>query len=265
MKILLKIMYDGSGYCGFQYQPTGRSIQGVLTECVSKAFGLSCLVTGCSRTDAGVHALGYCALVEPQDKSVALTEWCSVPDGKIHRLLNVVLPDDICVIGAARIDADFHPRYNAIGKEYLYKFRDAVYPDPFTVGKAYHVKRPLGEEELAKMNEAAKFIVGRHDFASFMASGSSITDTVREIYSLEVRRASEFDVEMRISGNGFLYNMVRIIAGTLLDVAYGKISPAELPEIIESKDRSLAGATAPAHGLYLSQVFYDREIEFSAN
>ncbi len=264
MKILLKIMYDGSGYCGFQYQPTGKSIQGVLTECVSKAFGMPCLVTGCSRTDAGVHALGYCAMVEPSDKLLRESCWCTVPAEKIHRMLNVYLPDDICVVGAAYVEGDFHPRYNATGKEYVYRFRDAVCPDPFTVGRVYQVKRPIGEAELAKMNEAAKFIVGKHDFASFMASGSSVTDTVREVYSLEVDRIGEFDVEIRISGNGFLYNMVRIIAGTLLDVAYGKINPAEMEKIINSKDRSTAGTTAPAHGLYLSQVFYDRKIEFSA-
>ena len=265
MKLLLKIAYDGSAYHGFQYQPNAVSIQEVLTESVYKAFGMECTVTGCSRTDAGVHALGFCAAVEPKDESLKGDSWCTVPSSKVHRLLNMHLPDDIAVIGCARVDDNFHPRYNAVAKEYVYKLCDSVFPDPFKRDRVYHIKKHLTDRHIKIMNDLGALLLGKHDFSGFMAQGSSVKDTVRTIYELKVVRTSETEVTLTVKGDGFLYNMVRIITGTLLDAAWGRITAEDIKCALTECDRSSAGFTVPAHGLYLNKVEYGEKIEFLAD
>lgn len=170
MKLLLKIMYDGAGYSGYQSQPTLPSVQTALTKAVSDSFGYRCTVTGCSRTDAGVHALGFCAAVEPYGEHES--DWLHIPVGKVHRALARFLPDDISVCAEAAVDDDFHPRYSVKSKKYIYRMYDSVYDDPFLRGRAWHLKRPLSDDGLRRMNDAAQYLIGRHDFTSFMATGS---------------------------------------------------------------------------------------------
>ena len=152
MKLLLKIMYDGRAYHGFQVQPNGISVQEALCTAGEKFFGFPVAVTGCSRTDSGVHALGFCAAVSPRDKALSRTEWCTVPAAKLHRAMAPYLPDDISVIAAAQVEDDFHPRYCAVEKEYIYKIWDAPYKDPFLRGRAYMTLRQLSDDDIARMN-----------------------------------------------------------------------------------------------------------------
>ncbi len=258
MKLLLKIMFDGTGYAGYQAQTERKSVQTTLTDAVSACFGRRCTVTGCSRTDSGVHALGFVIVVEPFGEHEA--NWLHIPVGRVHRALSAHLPRDISVCGEAAADDDFHPRYSAKRKTYTYKMYDSPHADPFRRDRAWHLRRPFSDGMIAAMNEAAGHIVGRHDFTSFMASGSKITDAVREVYSLSVRRDERGMLELSVKADGFLYNMVRIITGTLVDVAYGTISEDDIPKILSSRDRTKAGRTAPACGLYLADVEYDRQI-----
>lgn len=262
MKIVIKVRYDGAAFCGSQVQPGVPTVQGVLTEAARTVFGFDCDVTGCSRTDAGVHALSYIATVAPRERRD--DGWCSVPVGKIHRAFNAVLPESIAVAGAAEIDDSFHPRYDVLEKRYIYKIRDGVVRDPFLVGRAWQINRRLTDDRLAIMRRAAEKIVGRHDFACFMAAGSSVGSTVRTVTRAEVARTSPDTVEISVSADGFLYNMVRIITGTLVDAAFGRIDPETVLDVIESKDRTRAGQTAPAAGLYLADVDYGRKIDFEA-
>lgn len=259
MKLLLKIMYDGQGYSGYQAQPTLPSVQTALTAAISECFGFRCTVTGCSRTDAGVHALGFCAAVEPYGEHE--DDWLKIPVGKVHRALSRFLPADISVCGEATVEGDFHPRYSVKSKKYIYRMYDLLYDDPFLRGRAWQLKHPLTDEGIARMNEAAKYLVGKHDFTSFMASGSKITDAVRTIYSLEVERKGEI-VELSVSADGFLYNMVRIITGTLVDCAAHTFEPYDIEKILSACDRTKAGKTAPPDGLYLAEVEYDRPIQW---
>ena len=257
MKLMLKLRYDGTAYCGYQAQPDKPSIQRVLTDAVSACFGFPCTVTGCSRTDSGVHALGFCAAVEPVNAENRIT----IPTGRVHRALRRFLPADISVCGEADVPDDFHPRYSVIRKEYLYRMYDTVWDDPFETTRAWHLKHPVTDEGLARMNRAAAHIVGHHDFTSLMAAGSKIVDAHRTVYSLNVRRTGDF-LDLRVSADGFLYNMVRIITGTLADCAYGVFEPDDMKAILEAKDRAKAGKTAPPHGLYLAEVTYDRPVEW---
>ena len=255
MKLLLKVMYDGSSFAGYQAQPGVRTVQGVLTEAVSATLGFPCTVTGCSRTDAGVHALGFCCAVEPRDENLRSTEWMRIPVGRFHRALANHLPEDISVCAEAEVMDDFHARYNVISKEYVYRMYDTAGTDPFMRQRAWHLKRQITDEGISRMRSAAEHIVGRHDFTSFMASGSKITDATRTVYSLSVERVGGA-IELRISADGFLYNMVRILTGTLIEVGRGKRVPEDVKEIINAQDRGAAGFTAPAQGLFLVEVDY---------
>lgn len=262
MKLLLKIMYDGTEYSGYQAQRGSRTVQSMLTECISECFGMRMNVTGCSRTDAGVHATGFCAAVEPYAELNRGDGWLKIPVGRVHRALFEYLPDDISVCGEAQVGDDFHPRYCAVSKSYIYKMYDSPYSDPFLKNRAWHLNRSLTDSGIELMNEAAGHIIGKHDFTSFMTTGSKITDAKRTVYSLDVMRHGGI-VEFHISADGFLYNMVRIIAGTLVDCTQAVYKPDDIEKIIKARDRSAAGRTAPACGLYLNEVRYDREINWT--
>ena len=263
MKILLKLKFDGSAYCGFQAQANGRAIQNILTDSFSRVLGFPCAVTGCSRTDSGVHAKAFCAALAPADIRVG-DNWCPVPISKFHRVVNRFLPEDISVIAAAVVADDFHPRYNVISKEYEYRIYDTPARDPFLNGRAYHAVRRISADDEILMNEICSAFVGKHDFSGFMATGSKITDPVRTVFNASVRREPDDILVFRVEADGFLYNMVRIMTGTLLDVVYGSRSLGNVLTAIRTGDRTKAGFTAPSAGLYLSNVLYDREINWLA-
>ncbi len=246
MKLLLKIAYDGRNYCGWQVQKNGTSIQGELCRAASEVYHETVKVTGCSRTDSGVSAKEYFCTLELSENAP------SVPLDRLPTALNVKLNEDITVYSATSVSDDFHARYSVESKTYEYVIDNGEQRDPFLKGRAWYLKKPLDEQ---KMDRAAKAFIGRKDFAAFMASGSSVTDTVRCVKYAEVVREGR-NVIFRVSADGFLYNMVRIMVGTLTDVSAGKIQENEIEEIIESKDRGRAGMTAPPDGLYLCQVVY---------
>ena len=247
MNYFAKIKYLGTGFHGFQVQPDLRTVQGELNAALNEAFGLPCKVTGCSRTDAGVHANEFCLKVE--------CDGGTIPADKLPIAVARFLPEDLSLFYAKECDEDFHPRYDVREKEYLYRIMNTRIYDPFEYGRAWFLSRPITDKGLALMNEACGHFVGKKDFSTFMAEGSDVEDTVRKVTSLTVEREGDL-INIRISADGFLYNMVRIIVGTLTEVAFGRISPDDIPTIIESKDRSKAGMTAPAEGLYLNKVKY---------
>lgn len=263
MKILLKIQYIGAAYSGFQCQKNKTAVQNVLTDAAEKVFGVRCNVTGCSRTDAGVHALGFCCTVSPCEDSAEA--WCRIPVAKIHRAFREFLPEDISVIAAAEMPDGFHPRYSAKGKSYIYRIWDAPFENPFEKGRSMRCIFPITAEKEEKMRSAANLFLGKHDFSSFMASGSKITDAVRCVTNVNLYRETGGALVFSVSADGFLYNMVRIMAGTLVDVAAGRIEPEDIEKIISCRDRSLAGSTAPAYGLYLNEVFYEDKINWQCN
>ncbi len=248
MKILLKISYLGTPYAGFQVQNNAPTVQSTLQDGVERVFGARYAVTGCSRTDSGVHADAFYCTVDAEGYGGTLLQ---TPE-RIPDAMNAVLPDSIAVLEAREVPADFHPRYSVISKEYRYLIHNSRAKDPFLTERAYHYKRPL---DVALMQQAADHMVGEHDFAAFMASGSKVVDTVRCIHACQVERDGD-RVTVCISANGFRYNMVRIIVGTLIAVSERKLAPQDIPAVIESRDRSRAGSTAPAHGLYLHSVAY---------
>ncbi len=245
-RILLKIRYNGASFVGWQVQKNGLSVQEQLQDAIEKVFGTRVGVTGCSRTDSGVHALEYCCCFDPP-RPMELR--------RIPLALNAALPDTVSVLSCQRVPADFHPRYDAVAKEYVYKFYDGIAPDPFKKGLAYHERKIL---DVDLMDRAAQCFLGTHDFKGFMSTGSKIEETTRTIYDSRVERR-DHEIIFRVVGNGFLYHMVRIMAGTLLFVAMGKINSEDLPRIIASGERSSAGKTLPAHGLYLSRVYYEEK------
>lgn len=247
MKYFAKIRFLGTDFSGFQVQPDKRTVQGELTNAFSEYFSSAVKITGCSRTDSGVHANEFCITVE--------AEGASTPADKLPLALAKHLPSDISLIYAKEAPCDFHPRYDCVGKEYLYRIYNARVNSPFEVDRAFFLPRIISKEGIAKMRDAARYFLGEHDFASFMASGSDVESTVRRIEYLNIEKNGDV-IEIRVFANGFLYNMVRIIVGTLVEVGLGRFSVNEVEEIILAKDRSRAGMTAPASGLYLNRVDY---------
>ena len=246
VRLLLKIAYNGSGYCGWQVQKNGKSVQGELCRAAEEAYSCKISVTGCSRTDSGVHATEYyCTLDIPENAP-------RIPTERVPSALNVRLDESVTVYEATEVSEDFHARYSVKKKTYEYVIDNGYYRDPFLFKRAWHIKTPLDEK---KMNEAARAFVGRYDFSAFMASGSEIEDATRTVFDAEVERVGS-KVLFRVTADGFLYNMVRIMMGTLADVSCGRISVSDIHEIIKSRDRKNAGATAPADGLYLKHVEY---------
>lgn len=255
MKLFLKLAFLGTNYHGYQVQENGDTIQARLNAATEQLFGFPCDVVGCSRTDSGVHAEMFCVTVAKQgEPSLPIT----IPVEKVPVAMNSFLPSDISVLGARMVADDFHARYDVVSKEYEYKIWNGESKNPFLADRAHYLPKNVSDETLTKMNLAADAFVGTHDFSSFMAQGSKITDARRTVHYADVRREGDMLI-FRVAADGFLYNMVRIMAGTLIDVAQGRTLPDEIPTIIASKNRQLAGATAPASGLYLNRVSYKEE------
>ncbi len=252
MKLFLKIAFLGTNYHGYQVQENGKTVQAALNEATEALFGFPCDIVGCSRTDSGVHAVAFAATVAKRGENDIVY---TIPTHKIPVAINAFLPSDISVLEAKEVSDTFHARYDVVCKEYEYKIWNGMSKNPFLADRACHVPKAISGKSLESMNRAAAAFVGKHDFSSFMAQGSKITDPVRTVLYADVRREGDMII-FRVAADGFLYNMVRIMAGTLLSVAEGRIEAEEIPYIIEAKDRKKAGATAPAHGLYLNKVSY---------
>ena len=252
MKLLIKIRYVGTAYCGYQVQPNAKSVQRCLNEATRALFGYDCDIVGCSRTDSGVHANEFCATVAKKGTEALET---SVACEKIPLALSAHLPEDICVFDARWVGEDFHARYGVKEKEYVYRIYNAPVRNPFEADRAAHIPRRIDDAGLENMNLAARRLVGTHDFAAYMAQGSKVVSTVRTVTLARVEREGDVLI-LRVAADGFLYNMVRILAGTLLDVGLGKLAPEDIDRITEGRDRAAAGMTMPACGLYLNRVDY---------
>lgn len=242
-RIKLITAYDGTNYHGSQIQNNGETIEGVLKRELSSLLKEEITLIGASRTDAGVHSRGNVYVFDTESR---------IPPEKFTYALNARLPEDIRIQHSEEVPQDFHPRHQDTIKTYEYRILNRRLPLPEYRLYAHFTYEKL---DLEKMQEACVYFIGEHDFASFCAAGSQVESTVRTIYDLQLRKEGEL-LTISITGNGFLYNMVRIIAGTLLKVGSGQIRPEEIQKIIDGKDRSLAGPTAPAKGLTLVKIRY---------
>ncbi len=241
--IKLTLEYQGTRYHGWQRQKNASSIQGHLEEAIEKVTGRKSIVYGAGRTDARVHARAQVANFMTSSK---------LPSDVLLRAINAHLPRDIVVKEAQEVRRDFNARKSARGKVYSYCICDGPTRPALLRDFCFHSRRKLNER---KMRRASRFLLGTHDFSAFRTSGSSVKTSVREIRHIEVKRRRD-RLTITVEGSGFLYNMVRSIVGTLIEVGRGKIEPARVKEILDSKDRSLAGPTAPPQGLFLEKVFY---------
>ncbi|MCI9437948.1 MAG: tRNA pseudouridine(38-40) synthase TruA [Lachnospiraceae bacterium] len=237
-RIRIIVAYDGTNYHGWQLQENGITIEAELNRCLTELLGEEIRVIGASRTDAGVHALGNIAVFDTVNR---------MPAGKISYALNQRLPDDIRIQKSEEVPSDWHPRHCASRKTYEYRIYRGIFPMPVKRLYSYFVYTPL---DVGRMREAAAYLEGEHDFRSFCQTGAQVESTVRMLYSVWVEE-QDSDLVIRVCGNGFLYNMVRILAGTLVEVGQGKREPESMAEILAALDRGAAGPTAPAHGLTL--------------
>lgn len=242
----LKVMmaFRGTKYHGYQRQNNALTVQEVTEAAVSKILNTPITIHGCSRTDTGVHAEMFCFTFQTENM---------IPLRNFVRGINGYLPDDISVLSCEEAPLDFHARFSCKGKTYLYRIHCSESKNPFLKDLALHYRRPI---DIDLMREAAKKFIGTHDFGSFCADCSKKVGTVRTIYQFQIE-INENDVRILVKGNGFLYNMVRILVGTLLDINEGRIKIDEIESIMKARDRKLAGRTAPPHGLYLHEVYYD--------
>lgn len=247
MRILIRVSYDGTAYSGWQIQPNATTVEGTLRQAVCSLFGADIELIGASRTDAGVHALGNVAVFDVDTR---------IPAPKIAYALNVRLPDDIRVWQSIQVEDGWHPRHNDCVKTYEYSIYNDTFENP---KKRLYSHFYYGNLNVDMMREAAAYFIGEHDFSAFCSAGSQVADKVRTIYSLDVIQDGR-EIVLRVKGNGFLYNMVRIIAGTLIKTGTGDIRPQDIPGIIESRDRQLAGPTAPARGLTLVEIDYGNSL-----
>ena len=240
---MLTVAYDGTNYHGWQYQNNGKTIEGELNKALSSLLQKNIEVIGASRTDAGVHAMCNAAVFDSD---------AGIPAEKYSYALNQMLPDDIRIRKSEEVPADFHPRKTDTVKTYEYRIDCEEFADPLKTRYAYFTYVPL---DASKMQEAAFHLIGTHDFKSFCSVNTTATTTVRTIYDIQVIRDG-VDIIVRITGNGFLYNMVRIIVGTLMDVGRGKYAPDKVKDIMEATDRTAAGPTVPACGLMLKELHF---------
>ena len=262
-RIKLTVAYDGTNYCGWQVQPNGITVQEVLNRALSELLGTEIRTTGASRTDSGVHARGNVAVFETDAR---------MPAERFAFALNTYLPEDIRIQGSEEVPEDFHPRFTETIKTYEYKILHRTFPDP--TRRLDHLFC-YGGLDVGAMRRALAYGGGEHDFKSFQGAGGeeSTHTTVRTIYSAEIIQepleelkttlrketetgTNEYILRIRITGNGFLYNMVRILAGTLLDIGRGHLKEEDMPRILNARDRNEAGPTAPAHGLTLLSIRY---------
>ncbi len=246
MRILLKVEYDGTAYAGWQRQSNGLAVQEVLEQKLSEVLHESVSVTGASRTDAGVHALGQRAHFDTQSR---------IPADRFPFILNTMLPPDIRITEGVQVADRFHARFLSCGKIYTYRILNRRHASALGRNQVLHVPVPL---DLDRMTESVHDLVGTHDFSAFQASGGTAKSTVRTIHSCFLTRQGDL-IQMTIEGNAFLYNMVRIIAGTLLDIGHGKRTEDAFRKALETGDRLSLGPTAPAHGLELTDVFYPKD------
>ena len=245
--LLLKICYDGKRYHGWQVQQNALAVQEVFQDALEQVLHDRPDIKGCSRTDSGVHALSYCVSMKTEH---------TIPCERLRGALNHFLPPDIAVLTCREVPMDFHARYSCTGKEYIYKIWNRDVRDPFLDGYALHYWYPLDVDQL---QAAAEHFLGRHDFTSFCTLDSRDQgDLTRCVTRSQVERQGDL-VTFTVAADGFLYNMVRIMTGTLLRVAQGKLAPEDIPKVIAAKNRKAAGPTAPACGLYLHRVFYGGE------
>ena len=243
-RVKLVVAYDGTNYHGWQVQDNGITIEEVLNRTISELVQEDIKVIGASRTDAGVHACGNVAVFDTESR---------IPGDKFSFALNQRLPEDIRIQESCEVDADFHPRYADTVKTYEYNILNRRFELPTKRLYAAFCYYPM---DIERMNQAAAYLVGEHDFKSFCSAGAQVQSTVRTIYAVNVTKADDM-VHIRITGNGFLYNMVRIIAGTLMQVGTGLMEPEQVKEILEARDRSKAGPTAVAKGLTLVEIRYE--------
>lgn len=241
--LLITLAYCGTRYHGFQVQTNALSVCEVFQDGVERVLGQRYDVKGCSRTDAGVHANMYCLSIRCDT---------AIPCQNLVLALNRYLPEDIAVQSVADMPHDFHARYSCTGKEYRYQLRNSRIKDPFSPELSYQMGYAMKVELL---HQQAQDLVGTHDFAAFCSAGSDVQDTTRTIWSFRVERQGDM-ILFTVAGDGFLYNMVRIMVGTLVHIATGKLPPGCIPEILASRQRSQAGKTMPPQGLYLNRVFY---------
>ncbi len=243
--LLFRCTFDGRNYHGYQVQQNALTVTEVLQNGIEKLTGVRDGIIGCSRTDAGVHAEEYFFNMHTK---------CTIPAERFARALNRVLPNDIAITDCREMPADFHARYHAVGKQYVYRLYCSEIRNPFYDGLVYHYHRPV---DVSLLDDAAKHFLGTHDFAGFSNTGTDVADTVRTLTRFDVVRQNDM-VLFTVCGDGFLYNMVRILVGTLLKINEGRLAVGQLDEVIASRQRSLAGKTVSPCGLYLNRVFYDR-------
>ena len=245
-RIKLVVAYDGTAYHGWQVQPNAVTVEGILNEKLTELLGEQITVTGASRTDAGVHSLGNVAVFDTETR---------IPADKISYALNQRLPEDIVVQESKEVSPDFHPRFCDSRKTYEYRILNRKFPIPTMRKDTYFYYRPL---DVAAMQKAATYLIGEHDFKSFCTVGAQVETTVRTIYALSVTKEEDL-IKIRVTGNGFLYNMVRILAGTLISVGIHEKEPEDMEDILAALDRTAAGPTAPACGLTMMGICYEKE------
>lgn len=242
-RVKLEVAYDGTNYHGWQIQPNEVSIEEIINQKLSELTGEDIKVIGASRTDAGVHAMGNVAVFDTESR---------IPGEKFSYALNQRLPEDIRIQSSTEVDSDFHPRHCDCRKTYRYQILNAEFPVPTQRLYAHFIYYDL---DVKAMRQAAQYLVGEHDFKSFCSAKTQVTETVRTIYDLKVLKEDQM-ISIFVQGNGFLYNMVRIIAGTLIEVGLHRKNPEEIQKMLNQKDRQIAGPTAPAKGLALMKIEY---------
>ena len=244
--IALRLRYDGSRYHGWQVQKNAVTVAQTMEEALAKVCGERVKLTGCGRTDAGVHALRYCANFH---------SGCTVPVDRLPLAVNSRLPDDIAVVDAVEVPDDFNAIGSCLKKEYTYRIYNSRIKNPFYVNRAYFYPKKLDE---AVMDAAARAFEGTHDFRAVRSVGTETKTTVRTVHYCRVTRRGEL-LELKVCADGFLYNMVRAITGTVLYAAEGKLTAEDIPKILDSGDRTLAGPTVPPGGLYMTRLWYEDE------